>query len=408
MKELLKFKKPLFDIALNIFSNAIPLILLQLIVLPHIASALGENKYGTTIALISLVTLFAQPIGSAINNTRLLKDEEYNKRVIQGDFNILLLFGVIISSIPIVIGSIKYLENSSYTTILLLLTITITTILRIYYLVDFRINLNYFSILISSLILSIGYYLGWLAFRFTQQWELVYITGNLAVLLYIYRKSNIYKEPFRITELFYSSLSTVGILLLSSFLITATSYADKLILYPLLGTTSVSIYYSATVISKLVGMVVAPINGVMLSYLTKIKSLERKYFFQLLLVATILAVIGFLVSVNLSEYALIYLYPKWASESLEIIYYTTGAAMISLISSAINPIVLRFCRKSIQIVINGIYLLSYLCFSLFFLEIGGLEGFCIGILLSKIVYLIIKIFVFISYTPKRKISNQVN
>lgn len=92
------------------------------------------------------------------------------------------------------------------------------------------------------------------------------------------------------------------------------------------------------------------------------------------------------------------LYPKWANESLDIMYYTTGAAMISLVSSAINPIVLRFCRKSLQIFINAIYLVSYVGLSLLFLHIGGLTGFCIGILISKIIYLTIKILVFFAYS----------
>ena len=59
-------------------------------------------------------------------------------------------------------------------------------------------------------------------------------------------------------------------------------YADRLILYPLLGGVAVSIYYSATIISKLISLAVTPLSTVILSYFSKMESLKRRTFYVML------------------------------------------------------------------------------------------------------------------------------
>lgn len=66
--------------------------------------------------------------------------------------------------------------------------------------------------------------------------------------------------------------------MISNVLARAINYADKILLYPLLGGTMVSVYYAATVFSKVVSLAITPINSVALSYLSKINKKTNSLF----------------------------------------------------------------------------------------------------------------------------------
>ena len=106
--QIKKYKKIILDIVLNITATAIPLIILQLVVLPLIATKMSDELYGFTLTIISTITIIASSLGNALNNVRLIKNRVYEEKGIQGDFSILLLGELVIGCITLVLSINQY------------------------------------------------------------------------------------------------------------------------------------------------------------------------------------------------------------------------------------------------------------------------------------------------------------
>jgi hypothetical protein len=77
----------------NFASTAFPLIFLQFFIYPRLLIQIGTQDFGIYIATLSIILLFSEPVGSALNQARLVmsvKDKKANSKL-NSDF-ILILF----------------------------------------------------------------------------------------------------------------------------------------------------------------------------------------------------------------------------------------------------------------------------------------------------------------------------
>ena len=65
----------------------------------------------------------------------------------------------------------------------------------------------------------------------------------------------------------------------------------------------------------------------------------------------------------------------------------TAVAMITMISSVLNPFILKFCSMKWQLVINFSVLCCYVGLALLLARVYGLMGFCVSVLVSNILKL---------------------
>lgn len=396
-------KKIVYDSILNIVSTTIPIAIIQLIIYPLIAERLGDGGYGLMITLVSLVNLTSRPFGNVLNNIRLLYNNDYEKADSEGDFNILLTASLVINSLAMIVGTIYYEGSFSSINVVLIILISALNLIREYMIVSFRIKLNYKNILLDNIFLVLGYFIGLFLFNVTGYWQLIYLCGYLVSLIFIVKNSTLIKEKFIITPLFKKTGQKGGVLLVATFLKTVTGYADKLIIYPLLGSMAVSAYYSATILGKIISMGITPISSVFLSYLANMKKIKRKDFLKILLFTSVVGLIGYIICIVISEPVLMLLYPEWASESLKLIYITTASAVIGVICSIINPIILRFNSINWQLIISISDIIMYLILTIVFYKMYGLIGFCLGILISNIIKLIFMVCIyFFSFKKETK------
>ncbi|HWL26470.1 MAG TPA: hypothetical protein VNR38_22405 [Ureibacillus sp.] len=394
-------KKFVLDSLFNMVAMAIPILVLQLFTLPFLGFRLGEDDYGMVVTLISLYTLLSFPFGNVLNNIRLLFDEEYKKEELSGDFNVLLSTSFVLSILLMLVGMIFYVNQSSILDIVLMLIITGLNLLREYLVVAFRIKLNFKAIMYNNYILGLGYVYGTYLFYVTGIWQFIFILGFGFSLIYIIKNSDLILEPYVKTRLFKKTTYNSVILLLSSLLGNLLTYADKLLIFPLLGPKAVSIYYASTLIGKLSSMVITPINGVILSYLAKLEMITMKTFFKILCITGVVGVIGYVLSILISPFVLHLLYPIWATESLDYILVTTATAIVGIVSTVVQPFILKFTHMNWQLVINGSNVMVYVFFSILLYQQFGLMGFCIGILISSIYQLVLMIGIFIFNNKKQ-------
>ncbi len=396
--------KVIFDMILNIISTAIPTIILQLCILPAIANYVSDEKYGLIVTILAMLNVIPATIGTTLNNIRLIYEESYNSKKLKGDFQLLLLIYELINIIAILLLSCYYIGFKNIFDVLLIVIVGILWLGREYHVVAFRINLNYRSILLNNLFLILGYIMGYFIFKLTGFWEFIYFFGLLFSYVYIYINSRICIEPLIKTKLWGKVTKDSILLLIAVFLARLINYADKLLLYPLIGGAMVTIYYVATIFGKVVSMAITPINSVALSYLSKMKNKPDRLFKWSYSIGIIVCIIGYLFAIIFSRPILTIIYPSYVDLAMKYIYITSATICVNVLTSIITPFVLKFFEIKWQILINGVTTVGYIVISLTLFYFFGMIGFCIGALIANIIKLLSTTFIYIFKKEKKLCS----
>lgn len=389
-----------YDVVLNIIATMLPIFILQFIILPLIAKEVVEDTYGLIVTLISLITLLVQSVSISLSNTRLLLNQKYNEEEVKGDFNLILIIYLLLNLIFIIIGTIFYEDVVNLNSIILMVVLSVLQIIRNYFIVAFRLKIDYKRILYNNIVLSIGYLIGLGFFYATGIWQIIYIAGEVLSLVYVVNKSDIAKEPIKRTIFFKGTLKLTLIILLSSFLGTAITYIDKLLLYPILGADIVAIYFVATLFGKTVSMVIGPINNVVLTYISKMDKFKEKSFELILIIVGTIGILAYVFIMIITEPMLNLLYPTYVEEAMKIAYLTTLTAIITMIGSVLNPFIMKFRNIKWQIWINTINIIVYFVMALLLVNKFGIYGFCISALIASIVKVVIIVLIFKNYKFK--------
>jgi len=372
------------DVILSSVATAMPLITLQFVVFPLLAIRLNEDIFGFFITTVGIATIISSTFGGALNNIRLLLNSEYENEQISGDFNLLLC---ICCGAGLLISLFFVLQNNQMLSgvgMALFLLIPLSSILATYYNVAFRLEINYKKFLINNIIESVGFLAGYGLFLVTNYWQFIYILGfGFSIVYYISLRIPLMREPILMTHKFKKTFKHLLILIFVSLLSSSLIYIDRLILYPLLGGEAVSIYYAATVVGKLILAASAPVGGVMLSYFARMSSINKKILLQLMIYSSAAGVVGYFICIIISPRFLSFLYPAFAGDAIRYIYITTLTAVINVICTFLNPVILSFYNLNWQIIINVISIAIYLLLSILLLMSYGLMGFCIGALVSS-------------------------
>lgn len=390
----MKKKKIVFDMALNIAATAIPTFVLQLVILPALSRYMPDERYGLLVTLLAFLNVVPSTMGNVLNNIRLLFNNEYVDEKQDGDFNFILSILAVVDIVAITVFLFYYDKELTLLNLLLIIVVSVLWLGREYFIVAFRLNINYVHILICNMLMIVGYGVGFLLFRLTGYWQWIYLFGLLFSLIYCFIKSNLWKEPFKRTSLF-KKTSTQGILLLIAKIFNRLiTYADKILIYPILGGAVVSVYYAATIFGKVVSIMITPINSVALTYLAKVRTKKDNTFKSALLLGSVVCVVGYFLCIVVSRPVLSILYPRFVDDAMKYILITTGTTVLYALTSIVDPFIMKFFDMKWQIAINGSTVGVYLILCLSFLKLWGLMGFCLGALLTNALKLVFMIFIY--------------
>lgn len=393
-------KKVIGDMMLNIIAAGLPVAMLQLIIYPKVAVIVGDNEYGLMLTIYSVWIMVSNSLGNVLNNIKLLRFPQYKKLGTEGDIPILLRLWLAASSAIIFFVIWFYCKEFSPAHIILGVLVAAFIMLKAYLEVGFRIVLNYKAIVINNALLSAGFLIGFLLFRQFGPWELIFLTGYLFSSIYCAVRTKLLSEPCVKTPIFEEVRKDSHSLVVASIIGNLINYADKLVLYPLMGGAAVSIYYTATVLGKITGMLTGPINSVILSYITRWDNSKSGIFSKVLAIGFGIVTCGYFVTLVFARPVIGYLFPQFVDEVMKIIPLTTITVMLTVLTSILQPFVLKFCNLNWQIVISGVGAAVYFTSALVLWKMFGLTGFCIGTIIGAVVKLIIMIAVF--YRMKRK------
>ncbi|MED3725791.1 hypothetical protein [Priestia filamentosa] len=385
MNIIIKYKKIIKDVVLNIFASGIMVALLQLLVYPSLNQFNNIDAFGEILIIMAVVNIIGVLLGSSLNNIRLKYHNDYISNKLNGDFSLLVLISTIFNIIVTLI-CLNVISELTIWELITLVLISVLTMLRAYMIFEYRVNLLYERILQHGLVYSLGLVIGLVIVYITSVWQLVFLVAEIVSFVFLLLTTKVIREPILLTNRFKSTSINFLYLALSNALTNILMYLDRLILYPILGAHQVAIFFAATIIGKMSSFVLTPISGVVLSYLSRREeNISTKVYLKtnilimfFCLIVSILAVLGSFLLLPL-------LYSDLYKDTLEILIVANISAVINASTSIPQTIVLKYSKTYHQISIQIIYTVLYLALGISFLHTWGLIGFCFGLLISSLI-----------------------
>ena len=390
----------LVNFAENTVAYALPVFFQQFIVYPIMARKLGAESNGLFLALIALNYFVVNLTATILVNTRLLRKNDYESAGVRGDYNLILLCFAVVNSAAIIVGTLFYMGKSATPTdVVLSVILALLFLFQNYIVVQYRSELKFNKILIDNVIICVGYLIGLaLLYYVVPYWQIVFIVPYAMTFVYDWFNTDYIREPLKRTPLFAGTARQYFILLGSSLLTTMVTYGDRLLLYPLMDGTSVSILTSAQLIGKMMQMISTPLASFFLAYIVNQRNSRLEVKARYVIIGIVASVLLYLACVIISGPMLRYLYPGWANQSQQLVTLTAATGVFHMISVIANVVALKFCESKWQIVKGAVYLATYMIFSFVLLRLRGLTGFCIGNVLASAVDMV---FVFTLLFRKR-------
>ncbi|MBQ6036851.1 MAG: hypothetical protein IJL43_06005 [Lachnospiraceae bacterium] len=358
---------------------------LSLLVYPMIERRLGIELQGKVLFFMSLASLMAGAFGSGANYGR-MKVYAEERDTVNGESNLFLLCTAVLTVI-VTIAAILIKKDAAGATWIGLIAVIYATIVRTYADVEYRLSLNYKRFAVYYLLIAGGYGIGLLLFFATGRWVLIFLTGELAGLLFVALTGRIFRKPFfERTVRCREHLQTYSKLSFSYLLSDFVGVSDRL-LFPILlvnGDTMTSLYYYASLVGKITSLLSTPINGVLSGYISKREGgIDRR---------TFLKIIGFLLLVFAGvtacavggSYLFVYLFYRDHFEAVRSLFVIANAGqVIFFICNTLMVIVLRYTPERNQLIVNILYIIIFFAVTVPLIIRYGLWGMAWGLLIAN-------------------------
>lgn len=370
------------DFSINILASIIYTFARQIVVFPILAARLPDDIYGTLLTVIGLTNVCTALVGSSLNNIRLVQNNLYEEKGLCGDFNVLCVMASVVSIVFSIV--LKWMFNYGVLTAVLLMVYILISNLYQYASAFFRLELDFKKIFWCNLVVSIAYMAATPLFATATMWPLIFLIGEGVGLFYVCRKTPFLAEPFQRTELFGETAKKATVFMLSGLVGNLLMYADRMIIYPVLGPESVSYYSTASFFGKSAGIVMTPIAGVLLGYFAQKNFRPSKQLFATVNGISLGCLVIFLGGCLLfAPWFTELLYPTLYEQSAPYIALANLGAVVAIAGNMAQPMILKCCSTRWILVIQIIYGTSYLLAAWILLPMAGLYGFCWATILAN-------------------------
>lgn len=381
-------KKKIFNIASDLVFSIAGLMLmngmLQLLINPMLKKWMGTEAFGDYQSVFAVVSIMGTTFGVAANYSRMVRARD--KKDTNGDYNIFL---TIISVLCVAVAAGTLIVYGSFNVIhfLLLTVLMIATVLRYYGDVNYRMKLNYKGFFVYYAVITAGYCIGLLLFKFISPlWMLTILAGEVAAVLFVLFNGNIFKGKKLLTrsEEFGGTMKSVGVLSTTNLLSAVAQQSDKIILGLAMGGEAVTTFYVATLLGKVISLLTTPLNGVLIGYLTKYEGKFTKkmiaIFAAVLLGLGIIALVGCFIA---SEIFVKLFYPDVYQDAEQYFLLASAGQVFYFISNCLMTVILRVASEKYQMYINIIYIIIYAATVIPLTLSFGLWGMTIALLITN-------------------------
>lgn len=352
---------------------------LQVLVYPLLNRHMGSSELGNLLFIMGILAIVCPSIGQALNTSRLVVRRDYD--VANGDYDVLLiLYSVLGSAAALVIG---WNYTSGLVNILLTFALLFLMVFRYYGDVEYRLNLNYRRYFVYYAVLTAGYILGFGLYFLTGVWFLIFMTGEAACLIYLALKGSLFKNFFARSGYFDVAMRRGSFLILSYVVTNLTLNIDRLALRFLIDDLAVTQYYVVSLIGKTMLLVVAPVNTIMISYLTKRKERMKKGEYLKLVGAGFAVAAAFFAAAEIATPIFLKLFYSNLYEGVRgIIHIVNLSQILGLLSAYLFIIVLTFTEEKWQMILQILHL-AVICALIYVMTCGSIRSFSLAVLIAN-------------------------
>lgn len=409
MKIFSKYKNFMSDMILNMIGFGIYIVSQQILLLPILAKVVNDEVYASIVLYISILNVVCNVTGGELGNVRLVKDADYKKNNIIGDFSRILLFLSLIVVI-IIFPILLYLKYSILGSMLLIITMLLANI-RLYATSYYRLEQKYNRVIIQNVLYLIGIILSLIIFYLSKNIYLLLLIPEIISVGYALKYSDLLKMKLIKTKEIKNTIKKFGELGFVSLLVNLMNYIDKFLIYPILGATAVAVYYAVNSMSKIISLITNPMSNVILSWVSKVNENKKK---NKIIKSTIIAnipiiIVVSIVSIPLTYLALKILYSQYLADAMILIVPISIITAFGAASTLTKSVILKFSdTKRLMFIYMGYFVLfAILAYNLS--KTNGLLGFAYSNLISRIILWISFIILLItSKNTKVEEKNEIN
>lgn|GEM_PF-3160427 len=379
------------DVMVNTLAFALLISSQQLIAFPIISRKINDpSEFGVILLLFAIINICSVMFGGSIGNVRLITREEYSKFPINGDFKWILIRTLVLESVILLFLSLVIFHLSIEVTTFFTVITALSTV-RVYLVTEYRERLKFIYILTQNVFYLFGILLGLGIFlNFDISWTIVLLSGEIVGIGYSVQNTVLLQEPLKnTTHLLHDTQIKCIRLGFNSGISSSLSYLDRFAIYPILGSHNVSVYYASSFLSKMGSLILNPITGVLLAWISRIKRDNLpKIYSKIIFFSFVIMIVYFLGAVTISPVLIKYLYPQFYQSAMEIYVYTSLAAAIYSGVMLLRPVLIRFCSIALLNYAYGVYGFLFVIIGFFFARKNGLLGFSLASIFVNMLFLI--------------------
>ena len=176
-----------------------------------------------------------------------------------------------------------------------------------------------------------------------------------------------------------------GLLLVISYLVTnVTLNIDRLYLKSALGGTAVTQYYVVSLIGKTLVLFIAPINTIIISYLTKEnRRISRKQFFLFSGAGMVVSAVFFLLCQIGTPLFIRLFYPDLSDSTAGLVTVVNLTQILAMLSAYLFIVVLTFTDEKWQLILQVVHLIVLLGLIVSMTPGAGIRGFAAAMLIAN-------------------------
>lgn len=374
-----KYKEFFKDLLVNTFSFAIYILAQQLLFMPIMGKMLPERSFANFVIYSSIFSILTNSLGNELGITNQVVDTKNDDSKY---IKILINISIIIFIISML--GCYILQYSVFDSVMLSIVMVLANC-RLYVSGHFRKNKLFKNVLIQNIFYLLGIVIGLIVYQYIKIIFIPSLLAEIISFIYYIKKYNIIKYmnskeiiDKKIVKNF-SSFSFV------SFLGNILTYFDKIIIYPILGSYSVNVYYSTSTMSKVINMIINPIHSVLLSWINKgDKNKIKIMIINSIKVSFIFSIIAFFISIPITYLAVKLLYNQYIIDAQAIIIPVSCALGFSVGMSIIKSFVMKFLSNKNLVLMYILYLIVFIVFSILMSKQLGLIGFAYSSVIAKV------------------------
>lgn len=334
---LIRYKYLIVEFIINIFSFSLLIVSQQIFALPIISRFYDADQFGKIVIVFGISNIITSMFGFSIGNARLLDGKFYNSIYLKMLYASNILIVLISFIIYNYFFSGSYIEGVTFSVICLLGSI------RYFFLSEYRIRNTHNWIFRQNFSYFLGILIGFLLFYFQRNWLIVFITAevfSVGLCTYYFLKDGFFKSFKDNSSLKLSN--TIQLTINNGASYSLTQY-DRFIIYPILGAVNVSLYYSASVSSKIGGLIMNPLSNFILGKLANKKEESNNKVINFVILGSLLVtVLYFILSIIATPILVKILYPGFFEKIKDVILpICLGAAVMSGVN-ILKPITMKY------------------------------------------------------------------